>query len=177
MAISLPRDSPIQFLLSLPVHSFPQTVPKPQPLSAAGSSCSWHSNWWCSKLSEPLLFKDYIYLFLDRGEGREKERERHVIVWLPLMCSLLGIWSTIQACALTGNWTSVPLVCRLALNLLNHTSQGISEACLPSSAVKQLIFTACPTLFELLGAQVMRATPGKNTIDSCCSYQKFSSFH
>ena len=28
--------------------------------------------------------KDFIYLFLERGEGREKERERNINVWLPL---------------------------------------------------------------------------------------------
>ena len=27
-----------------------------------------------------LFFKDFIYLFLDRGEGREKERERNINV-------------------------------------------------------------------------------------------------
>ena len=32
-----------------------------------------------------LFFKDFIYLFLERGEGREKERERN-IDWLPLTC-------------------------------------------------------------------------------------------
>ena len=30
--------------------------------------------------------KDFIYLFLKRGEGRKKERERNIHVWLPLMC-------------------------------------------------------------------------------------------
>ena len=34
-----------------------------------------------------LIFKKYfIYLFLEIGEGREKERERNINVWLPLMC-------------------------------------------------------------------------------------------
>ena len=38
---------------------------------------------------------------------------------------LTGVtWPTTQACVLTGNWTSDPLVCRLALNPLSHTSQG-----------------------------------------------------
>ena len=32
------------------------------------------------------FFKDFIYLFLERGEGREKERERNINVWLPLTC-------------------------------------------------------------------------------------------
>ena len=46
---------------------------------------------------------DFICLFLERGEGREKERERNINVWLPLAHPLLGTWSTTQACALTGN--------------------------------------------------------------------------
>ena len=33
-------------------------------------------------------------------------------------------WPATQACALTGNGTSNPLVHRLALNPLSHTSQG-----------------------------------------------------
>ena len=33
--------------------------------------------------------------------------------------------SPTQACALTGNWTSDPLLCRTVLNPLSHTSQGI----------------------------------------------------
>ena len=49
------------------------------------------------------VFKDFIYLFLERGEGREKERDRNINVWLPLKRSLLGTWPTTQACALTGN--------------------------------------------------------------------------
>ena len=38
---------------------------------------------------------DFIYfkiLFIERGEGREKERERNITVWLPLECPLLGTW-------------------------------------------------------------------------------------
>ena len=60
----------------------------------------------------PYFLKDFIYLFLERGEGRENERERNISVWLPLMWPPLGTWPTTQACALTGNWTSNPLVCR-----------------------------------------------------------------
>ena len=44
-------------------------------------------------------------LFLDRGEGRVKDRERNINVWLPLLHPLLGTWPEIQACALTGNQT------------------------------------------------------------------------
>ena len=44
------------------------------------------------------------------GEGREKERERNIDVWLPPMWPPLGTWPASQACALTGNRTGNPLV-------------------------------------------------------------------
>ena len=69
-----------------------------------------------------LFLKILFIYFLDRGEGKEKERERNINVWLPLVCLLLETWPAAQACVLTGNQTSNPLVCRLALNPLNHTS-------------------------------------------------------
>ena len=71
-----------------------------------------------------MVSKDFIYLFLERGEGKEKERERNINVWLPLTCPLLGTWPATQACALTGNQTSDPLVHRLVLNPLSFASQG-----------------------------------------------------
>ena len=50
------------------------------------------------------FFKDFIYLLLETGEGREKERERNINVWFPLARPLLGTWSATQAYALlTGN--------------------------------------------------------------------------
>ena len=49
--------------------------------------------------------KDFIYLFLNSGEGREKVRDRNITVWLPLMCLLLGTWPKIQECGLTRNRT------------------------------------------------------------------------
>ena len=55
----------------------------------------------------------------------EKERERNITVWLTLACPLLGTWSATQACALTGNRTGDPLICRLLLSPLSHTSQGL----------------------------------------------------
>ena len=67
-----------------------------------------------------------FYLFLERGEGREKERERNINVWLPLACPLLGIRPTTQACALTGNQTCNPLVHRPVLNPQSHTSQNLN---------------------------------------------------
>ena len=77
-------------------------------------------------LKEFIFFKIYLFvcLFVEREEGREKERERNSNMWLPLTCPLLGTWPATQACALTGNRTSNTLVCRPALNPLSHTSQG-----------------------------------------------------
>ena len=69
-----------------------------------------------------IFKKDFIYLFLEKG--REKKRERNINVWLPLVHPLLETWCTTQACALTGNRTGDPLVHRPALNPLSHTSQG-----------------------------------------------------
>ena len=76
-----------------------------------------------------VMFKKYfIYLILERGEGREKERERNIgarnVDWLPLARPQPGTRPKIQACALTGNRTSDLLVHRLVLSPLNHTSQG-----------------------------------------------------
>ena len=71
-----------------------------------------------------LFLKKRFCLFLERGEGKEKERERNINVWLPLEHLLLGTRSTTQACALTGNRTRDPLVRRLLLNPLSHTSQS-----------------------------------------------------
>ena len=107
---------------------------------------SWNGLSESSELSAPLLhnpllliqlmdtqtacsfdffFKIYLFIFRQR-EGREKERERNINVWLPLPHPLLGAWPATQACALTGNRTSHPLVRRPALNPLSHTSQGCS---------------------------------------------------
>ena len=36
-----------------------------------------------------------------------------------------GTWPATQTCALTGNRTDDPLVCRPALNPLSHTGQGL----------------------------------------------------
>ena len=77
----------------------------------------------CSLITH-FFFKDFIYLFLERG--REGQRERNINVWMPLVRPLLWTWPATQACALTGNWTVNALVCRRVLNLLSHTSQGDS---------------------------------------------------
>ena len=83
----------------------------------------WGNVYW-SPL--PIFLKDFIDLFLETGERKEKERERNINVWLPLVQPSLGTWSATQACALTGNRTSNALVHRHTLNPLSYTSQGWS---------------------------------------------------
>ena len=108
------------------------------------------------------LFSFYwsIDWFLDRREGREKERERNINVWLLLTCCVLGTWPPTQACALPGNWTNDLLVHRLALNPLSHTSQGwVPLFCffgyVPKSGIARLYYNSvfnflrhCPTVFH-----------------------------
>ena len=75
------------------------------------------------------FLKDFIYLFLEREEGREKEGGE-TLMWerymdqLPLPCPQLRTWPTTQAWALTGNRIGYLSVCRLVLNPLSCTSQG-----------------------------------------------------
>ena len=64
-----------------------------------------------------------IYLFLERGREGEREGEKHQCV-VASCVPPTGDLARNPACALTGDWTSDPLVCKLALNPLSHTSQG-----------------------------------------------------
>ena len=70
-----------------------------------------------------LFFKDFIYLFSERGEGRKRGRETsmcgclsHAPYWGPGLKPRHVPW--------LGNQASDPLVCRPALNPLSNTSQG-----------------------------------------------------
>ena len=46
----------------------------------------WMSNIVISPIAPVFFSKDFISLFLERGEWREKGRERNINVWLPLTC-------------------------------------------------------------------------------------------
>ena len=74
-----------------------------------------------------LSFFLTLFIYFKAGEGREKERERNINAWLPLLHPLLGTWPTTQARALTGNQTSNLSFRRPALNPLSHTSQGATS--------------------------------------------------
>ena len=85
------------------------------------------------------IFKDFIYLFLKRGEGREKKGNSNV--WLPFTHPLLGTWP-LQHSAVSwlGIWTGYPLVCRQALNPLSHTNQGRRHYCIKNYEYFQSFF-------------------------------------
>ena len=53
-----------------------------------------------------------LCIFRERVREGEREEEKHQWGVLPLTCPLLGTWPATQACALTGNPTSDPLVHR-----------------------------------------------------------------
>ena len=72
-----------------------------------------------------FILKDFICLFLERGEEREKVRERNIYVWLPLVQPLLGTWPAIQACALTGNRIGAS-GSQARTQPLSHTSWGLT---------------------------------------------------
>ena len=74
-----------------------------------------------------VFFLFYLFIFIERKGGRKRRRETsNSNVWFLLKHPMLGVWPTAEACALTGYRTDDPLVHRLALNPLSHTSQGQS---------------------------------------------------
>ena len=89
----------------------PCKLAAPPPFSVPFCSCVFLSTF--HHLAQPIgisfLLLDFIYLFLERGGRRKKEREmltcERNINWLSLTCPQLGTWPATQACALTGNQT------------------------------------------------------------------------
>ena len=91
-----------------------------------------------------LNFLKRFYLFiLERGEGREKERERN-IDWLPLTHPLLGTWSATQARALTENQTSDLSVERPVVSPLRQHQPGPQVKCNLYVAVEEETRYNCP---------------------------------
>ena len=60
------------------------------PLSLADPSTVLPSRAQSSRRRRGYLFYKRFYLFLELGEGRQKERERNISVWLPLAHPLPG---------------------------------------------------------------------------------------
>ena len=85
---------------------------------------------WLSKkvlIAEPIsfffFFLDFIYLFLERAEGKEKEGEKHQCMVASHM-SFAGDLACKPGMCLDWESNSDPLVCKPALNPLSYTSQA-----------------------------------------------------
>ena len=64
----------------------------------------------------------FVFFIIDGKGGRKRGKHQCVVAsGVPPTGGL--IWPATQACALTGKWTSSPLVRRLALNPLSYTCQ------------------------------------------------------
>ena len=57
-----------------------------------------------------FLKRFYLFIFRERGREGDREEEKHQCVVASHMTPT-GDWPAIQACSLTGNQTSYPLVC------------------------------------------------------------------
>ena len=102
--------------------------------------CPWVSN---NFLSFFLRF----YLFLERGEGREKEEEWNNVL-LPLAHPLLETWPATQACALTGNQTK-PLWFA-GLRSIHWATSARDGSIFLKSRLHKLIMTFFPILWPFL---------------------------
>ena len=102
------------------------TVQGPQPLSTLVQAAVTTQE----VTAEPFFvcLKDFTYLFLEKGKGREKDRSMNV--WLPVARPSLGTWPAIQTYVLTGSRIGDPLVLRLALSPLSHARQGQPFYCI-----------------------------------------------
>ena len=109
--------TPILTSPSHPHPHFPQNINLAVQLKWSIDSALLPLYCYEMKRTDIYFFKILFILFLDRG--RKRRRERSVCG-----CLSLGTWPATQARALTGNRTSDPLIRRLVLNPLSHTSQG-----------------------------------------------------
>ena len=72
-----------------------------------------------------FLIKDFMYLFLEKGEGREKERERNISVRQKHGSVAFRTCPVTQARALARNRTRDLFLGRTPPNRLSHTGQGL----------------------------------------------------
>ena len=107
----------------------------PESMKEAGDPPSYGSSWYTLLLRYNLhatkftflkiVCKDfYLFIFYKEGKGGRKRGRQTVMCGCLSHSTPLGTWPGTQACALTGNRTGDPLVHRLVLNPLSHTSQG-----------------------------------------------------
>ena len=131
------------------------------------------------------FLNDFTYLFLERGEGREKDRERNINVWLPLLHHLLGTclqprhvpWLGIGPATLcfagrcSIHWATPAIAKAIFLmKVLPGISQGSNHLCLRSKFIYSF---SCP-LHEMFWPVSSWALSGQNFSNSvfkiCCTY-------
>ena len=99
-----------------------QTVEKLKVMNAWNSVYKLLLSKLCWNIKLNIFLKDFIYLFLERWRGKEKQRGRNIRVWLPVTRLLLGTlaanpgmcpdWESkwrlfgLQACAQSTNWAT-----------------------------------------------------------------------
>ena len=76
-----------------------------------------------------LFLKDFMYLFLERGVGREKERERNIVVQeihRSVASHTPPTEDLAQSPGMCPNWESNqrPFGCKPVVNPLSHTTKG-----------------------------------------------------
>ena len=111
------------------------TLPQTSGTHTPGACCELTR---CFFLFFSLLFLlKILFVYLERGEGRNKERERKINVREKHRSIMpqLRAWSTTQACTLTGNQTSYLLLPESTLNQQSHTGQGSPGAVLHTHGV------------------------------------------
>ena len=98
------------------------------------------------KIWEDLFQKYFIYLFLERGEGKEKERKRNINVWLPLTYPLLKTWPATQVCALDWKLNLWPF----GLQACAQSTELHQPGQKPEETFKSLFYHLIPTLIQFL---------------------------
>ena len=91
----------------------------PSGLPFKGARCAaWRGSPNRLCVSFASFFKKNLFIFIER------EGERETSMCGCCLHPLLGIWPTLQACALTGNQTSNLPLCETVLSPWHHAGQG-----------------------------------------------------
>ena len=98
-----------------------------------------------------LIYFLRISFFLSfQREGKEKERERSLIVWLPLTCPLMGTWPATQACALDWDSNQWPFGSQAGTQSTDPHQPGLQMLIFCFSVFVSIFEHGIPCVFILL---------------------------
>ena len=120
------RDRAMTYLPSITQ----QPLSSPQEMILKSTGFSFSQVTWSDSVLHQCFFKKILWIYFFRQRGREGEKHQCMVASHE---PLLGTWPTTKACALIGNLTGDPLVLRLVLSPLSHTSQGYTNSSTGSS--------------------------------------------